>query len=72
MSNTDFWINPNWQNKNLQCHFCRNTQSVKYKTKVVIIDTIPASKNAEKEICICNKCALFMHEVIDACNTKKD
>lgn len=70
MLNQSFWINPNWHNEHLKCHFCGNTQSVKYKTKVVIIDTIPNSESAEKEVCICSKCALLIDKVMDACNKK--
>lgn len=72
MSNQSFWINHNWHNENLKCHFCRSTQSVKYKTKVLIIDTIPNNENSEKEVCICNKCVSLMNKVIDICDKKGD
>ena len=71
MLNQSFWVNHNWYNENLTCHFCGNTQSVKYKTKVVIVDTIPNSENTEKEVCICNKCALCINNLIDVLNNSK-
>lgn len=43
-------IIPNWRYQNLKCHFCKNTESVKYKTIVF-------EENEEKEVCCCNKCA---------------
>lgn len=52
--------NPNWLNEDLKCHFCGETRSVKYKTKIFIIDTIPNNGESEKEVCTCNKCALKM------------
>lgn len=55
-----FTINPNWQNEDLKCHFCGKTKSVKYKTKIIIVDTIPNNEDPEKEVCICNRCALHM------------
>lgn len=55
-----FTINPNWQNEDLKCHFCGKTKSVKYKTKVIIIDTILTDNPSEKEVCVCNICALRM------------
>jgi hypothetical protein len=51
---------PDWRNKNLKCHFCEETRSVKYKTKVLIIDSFRVNEEVEKEVCICNKCALRM------------
>jgi hypothetical protein len=44
----------NWRNKNLRCHFCGETRSVKYTMK--IFDPIVDSKSTE--VCVCNKCAL--------------
>lgn len=55
-------INPNWHNENLKCYFCGETRSVKYKMKVFIIDAIP-NDETEKEVCVCNKCALPMSDV---------
>ena len=54
-------IIPNWNKENLKCHFCGETRSVKYKTKILIIDTIPNNEETEKEVCICNKCALLIN-----------
>lgn len=45
---------PDWSNKNLQCHFCGETKSVKYAMK--ILD--PVVDNNPTEVCVCNKCAL--------------
>ena len=43
-----------WKNKNLRCHFCNKTRSVKYAMKVFdpVVDSKPT------EVCVCNKCAL--------------
>ena len=38
---------PNWQDKNLECHFCKTTKSVKYA--VYMGGTV---------VCACSKCAL--------------
>lgn len=41
-----------WANKNLQCHFCGETRSVKY-------EVITHVKNEGlKTVCACNKCVL--------------
>lgn len=45
---------PNWQNKNLRCHFCDETRSVKYETEVFD----PVISDKPTMVCICNKCAL--------------
>ena len=50
---------PNWQEKDLTCHFCGTKKSVKYKTKLIIIDTLPLADETEREVCVCNKCALL-------------
>lgn len=55
-------INPNWSKENLKCHFCGETRSVKYKVKILVIDTIYSDEKTEKEVCICNKCALLMNK----------
>ena len=56
-----FTINSNWRNENLKCYFCGETKSVKYKTTLIVIDSIPVdARDAEREVCICNKCALRM------------
>lgn len=49
---------PNWQDRKLKCHFCGDTRSVKYKTKILVIDTIPNTEETEKEVCVCHRCAL--------------
>jgi hypothetical protein len=41
-----FKLIPDYRNKNLKCHFCEETRSVKYEA---IIDS--------KKVCLCNKCA---------------
>ena len=38
---------PNWQNKNLKCHYCGTTKSVKY-----------AVSNYGAVVCACNRCVL--------------
>ena len=53
-----FILNPNWRNENLTCHFCGKTRSVKYKTKILIVDSISNDEEKEIEVCVCNKCAL--------------
>jgi transcription elongation factor Elf1 len=45
---------PDWSNKNLQCHFCGATKSVKYTMEVLN----PVVDNKPTEVCVCNKCAL--------------
>ena len=44
----------NWQEKNLRCHYCGETRSVKYEKEIInpIIDSKPT------KVCVCNKCAL--------------
>lgn len=56
-------INPNWRDQNLKCHFCKNTESVKYKTIVF-------EENEEKEVCCCNKCAAIVVIANDKINNK--
>jgi hypothetical protein len=48
---------PDWHKKNLVCHFCGETRSVKYTMKVLVID--PLLGTDTKEVCCCNKCALL-------------
>ena len=45
---------PDWRNKNLRCHFCGETRSVKYMMGIFdpVVDDKPT------EVCVCNKCAL--------------
>ena len=45
---------PNWQNKNLRCHFCNEVKSVKYEAE--IFDPVIFDKPVT--VCVCNKCAL--------------
>jgi len=49
-----FAMIPDWRNKNLRCHFCDETRSVKYTMK--IFD--PVIDNKPTEVYVCNKCAL--------------
>lgn len=48
----------NWDKKNLRCHFCGSTHSVKYV--IDIFDHTIDNKKPTK-VCACNKCAL-LHE----------
>ena len=56
-------INPNWRDQNLECYFCKKTKSVKYKTVIF-------EENEEKEVCICNKCAILVVQANDDLNNK--
>lgn len=47
---------PNWQDQKNTCWICGTDKSVKYKTKLVIIDTLPLADETEREVCVCNKC----------------
>lgn len=48
-----------WRNKNLRCHFCGETRSVKYEREVFD----PVVSNKPTKVCVCNKCALlYFHE----------
>ena len=42
-----------WQNKQLRCHFCGETRSVKYELKIRDVES-----NLPKTVCACNLCAL--------------
>lgn len=44
---------PNWQYRNLTCHFCGETRSVKYELEIHDFES-----NIPKVVCACNKCAL--------------
>lgn len=46
---------PNWHERNLICHFCGETRSVKYSMQVYN----PIASNNVTEVCVCNKCALL-------------
>lgn len=48
---------PNWAEQKNTCWICSTDKSVKYKTKLMIIDTLPLTDETEREVCICNKCA---------------
>ncbi len=48
---------PDWRDKNLTCHFCGETRSVKYTMKVLVIDPLLGTDRIE--VCCCNKCALL-------------
>ena len=50
---------PNWTEQKNTCWVCGTDKSVKYKTKVMIIDTLPILEDTEREVCLCNKCALL-------------
>lgn len=50
-----FKIIPDWREKNLRCHFCGATKSVKYEMK--ILDPVVDSKPTK--VCVCNRCATF-------------
>lgn len=62
----DFTLIPNWRNKNLRCHFCSITESVKYETE--IFDPVVSTKPTK--VCVCNKCALhyLLNKVTDINN----
>lgn len=47
-----------WDKRQLRCHFCGETRSVKYETEVFdpVLDTKPTM------VCMCNKCALLYKE----------
>ena len=42
----------NWQDKNLKCHFCGETRSVKYEVITLV------KKEGLKTVCACNKWVL--------------
>lgn len=45
----------NWWDKQLTCHFCGETRSVKYTTKIFV----PVIDDKPTEVYVCNKCALI-------------
>lgn len=45
---------PDWRTKNLRCHFCGKTQSVKYSMKILN----PVVSDKPTDVCVCNLCAL--------------
>lgn len=46
---------PSWLNKNLKCHFCSDTRSVKYEMKLAN----PESPENFISVPVCNKCVLL-------------
>jgi len=42
----------NWQDKNLKCHFCGETRSVKYEVLTLV------KNEGLKTVCACNLCVL--------------
>lgn len=48
---------------NRSCHFCGETENVKYKTKIIIIDTMPSNEKTEVEVYICDKCYSIMNNI---------
>ena len=50
----------NWTEQNNTCWVCGTTKSVKYKTKIQIIDTLPIGDKLEREVCVCNKCVTIL------------
>lgn len=49
---------PDWRTKNLKCHFCGETRSVKYKTKILEVNNSKVNNKMEREVYACNKCIL--------------
>ena len=49
---------PDWQNKNLTCHFCGETRSVKYELEIHDFES-----DTPKVVCVCNKCALARNKL---------
>lgn len=54
-----FSLIPDWQTKNLRCHFCGETRSVKYSMEV----HNPIIHDGPTKVAVCNKCALQFKEV---------
>lgn len=50
---------PDWNKKNLQCHFCKKTKSVKYS---MMIHDPWSDRDDVKEVCVCNRCVLIYCE----------
>ena len=57
MENKSIKLIPDWRDKNLKCHFCGETRSVKYAMKVLVIDPLLGTDSIE--VSCCNKCALL-------------
>ena len=62
----DFTLIPDWNKKNLRCHFCGETKSVKYTTKTTFLP----NGILLREVYVCNKCAL--RAMINQCNEKNE
>ena len=45
------------------CHFCGETENVKYKTKIIIVDTMPSDEKTEVEVYACDKCCSIMNNI---------
>lgn len=45
------------------CHFCGETENVKYKTKIIIVDTMPSDEKTEVEVYACGKCYSIMNNI---------
>ena len=45
------------------CHFCGETENVKYKTKIIIVDTMPSDEKTEVEVYTCDKCYSIMNNI---------
>lgn len=45
------------------CHFCGETKNVKYKTKIIIVDTMPSDEKTEVEVYACDKCYSIMNNI---------
>ena len=49
-----FKLIPDWNKRNLRCHFCGATKSAKYEMEVFdpVVDSKPS------KVCVCNRCVL--------------
>ena len=47
---------PDWHKKNLRCHICGETRSVKYEMEM--LDPVEDSKPTM--VCVCNRCAAIL------------
>ena len=48
------YLIPEWNKKNLECHFCGTNKSVKYEANV-----------SDNKVCVCNRCALTGNELLE-------
>lgn len=44
-----FKLIPDWIERDLKCHFCGETKSVKYQMTIVV-------SGNETQVCVCNRC----------------